>query len=150
MYHALLFLPLLLLGKNRRYRDTVGEGRAWPSLSEVLQIGGTFVLALFGWILFRAESLAHAVGYVKGMLTSSLFSMIYFPLDLHLSRFTAVTTCCFILVMFLFEWIHRERPHALSLRTPHLLVRHVVYIALLLIIYLFNAENPVGFIYFQF
>jgi preprotein translocase subunit SecG len=113
-------------------------------------MGGTFVLALFGWILFRAESLAHAVGYVKGMLTSSLFSMVYFPLDLHLSRFTAVTTCCFILVMFLFEWIHRECPHALSLRTSHSYVRYGVYIGLILAIYLFNAGNPVGFIYFQF
>jgi preprotein translocase subunit SecG len=113
-------------------------------------MGVTFVLALFGWILFRAESLTHAAGYVKGMLSPSLFGMVYFPLDLLLSRFTAVTTCFFILVMFLFEWIHRERPHALSFRTPYKSVRYAVYIALLLSIYLFNAGNPVGFIYFQF
>ena len=31
-FHALLFLPLILLGKNRRYTDVVAAGRKLPSL----------------------------------------------------------------------------------------------------------------------
>ncbi|MDR3129343.1 MAG: hypothetical protein LBU03_03760, partial [Tannerellaceae bacterium] len=71
-------------------------------------------------------------------------------LDLLLSRFTAVTTCFFILVMFLFEWIHRERPHALSFRTPHKSVRYAVYIIIVYVILIFRPSNPTDFIYFQF
>ena len=45
-YHALLFLPLILLGKNRRHTDTVAAERALPSLRELgadaahLPVGG--------------------------------------------------------------------------------------------------------------
>jgi D-alanyl-lipoteichoic acid acyltransferase DltB (MBOAT superfamily) len=149
-YHALLFLPLLLLHRNRRFRDVVADGRSLPTFRELIQMASTFVLVLFGWILFRAESLSHAIAYVKGIFTSSLFSMIRFPPELRLSRFTVATTFLFILVMFAFEWRHRDRLHALCLRTPNFSLRTATYIALLLIIYFFNAGNPVGFIYFQF
>lgn len=59
-YHALLFLPLILLGKNRRYTNTVAEGRLLPTLHEFLQMLLTFVLAIIGWIIFRAENLHQA------------------------------------------------------------------------------------------
>jgi D-alanyl-lipoteichoic acid acyltransferase DltB (MBOAT superfamily) len=149
-YHALLFLPLLLLHRNRRFRDTVAAGRSLPTLRELLQMASTFTLVLFGWILFRAESLSHAIAYIKGIFVPSLFSMIRFQGGRNLSRFTFAMTCLFILVMFLFEWRHRDTPHALSLHTPYRSVRYTIYITFLLIIYFFNAANPVGFIYFQF
>ena len=37
-YHALLFLPLLLLGQNRRYRDSVAENSFLPSVKELTQM----------------------------------------------------------------------------------------------------------------
>lgn len=40
-YHALLFLPLLLLGQNRRYRDSVAENSFLPSVKELTQMGVT-------------------------------------------------------------------------------------------------------------
>lgn len=33
-YHAILFLPLILLGKNRKYRDIVAKGKILPSINE--------------------------------------------------------------------------------------------------------------------
>jgi D-alanyl-lipoteichoic acid acyltransferase DltB (MBOAT superfamily) len=148
-YHALLFLPLLLLNRNRRFRDTVAAGQSLPTLRELFQMASTFVLVLFGWILFRAESLSHAIAYIEGIFTPSLLTMIRFS-GTSLSRFTVATTSLFILIMFFFEWCHRNHSYALSLQTSHRSVRYVIYIALLLIIYFFNAGNPVGFIYFQF
>jgi hypothetical protein len=113
-------------------------------------MGGTFVLALFGWILFRAESLAHAVGYVKGMLKPSLFDSIWVPEAGPRFMFTVVATCFFTVVMFLFEWLHRDCPHALCLRTSRRYVRYMVYIILLYVIWIFRPSNPSDFIYFQF
>ena len=59
-YHALLFLPLLLLGQNRRYRDSVAENSFLPSVKELTQMGVTFLLVLLGWILFRSEDISQA------------------------------------------------------------------------------------------
>ena len=53
-YHAFLFLPLILTGKNRKYTNQVAEGRVLPSLREVGQMLVTFFLAVFGWIIFRS------------------------------------------------------------------------------------------------
>ena len=47
-YHALLFLPLLLLGQNRRYRDSVAENSFLPSVKELTQMGATIFAGLIG------------------------------------------------------------------------------------------------------
>ena len=50
-YHAILFLPLILTGKNRKYTNQVAEGRFLPTLKEAGQMLLTFFLAVFGWIM---------------------------------------------------------------------------------------------------
>lgn len=52
LFHALLFLPLLLTSSNRKYRGIVAEGKLLPSWKEAIQIGTTFFLVVIGWILF--------------------------------------------------------------------------------------------------
>lgn len=69
-YHALLFLPLLLLGQNRRYRDSVAENSFLPSVKELTQMGATFLLVLLGWILFRSEDISQAAVYLERMFKS--------------------------------------------------------------------------------
>ena len=56
-YHAILFLPLILTGKNRKYTNQVAEGRWLPTLKEAGQMLLTFFLTMIGWIIFRAESI---------------------------------------------------------------------------------------------
>lgn len=67
-YHALLFLPLILLGKNRKYTNQVAEGRILPTIKETGQMLLTFFLAVFGWIIFRAPGFLTLLNYLKGML----------------------------------------------------------------------------------
>jgi D-alanyl-lipoteichoic acid acyltransferase DltB (MBOAT superfamily) len=143
-YHALLFLPLLLLGKNR---NTVAEGRRLPSLKESGQIAATFLLTLVGWVLFRAGSLAQAAGYMKGMCDKSLFGALRLPDEL---AGAATTTLFFIALMFVVEWLQRAREHGLALSVRQWPLRYIIYILLLVIIYFFDANNPTEFIYFQF
>lgn len=64
LFHALLFLPLLLTSSNRKYRGIVAEGKLLPSWKEAIQIGTTFFLVVIGWILFRAENMEQAIGYI--------------------------------------------------------------------------------------
>ncbi|MDR1499450.1 MAG: MBOAT family protein [Tannerellaceae bacterium] len=148
-YHALLFVPLLLFGKNRRYRDTAAAGRLFPNIKEVLQMLLTFGLVVVGWIIFRAESIGQAVDYIKRMCSKSLFSMPEMP-GIGITKALAATTFLFILILFITEWRHRERDHGLSIRLKSQTARYAVYIALILALLFFKAAEPASFVYFQF
>ena len=148
-YHALLFLPLLLLGQNRRYRDSVAENSFLPSVKELTQMGVTFLLVLWGWILFRSEDISQAAVYLERMFNASLFSA---PQLVGLGFGQLLLNKCFFFtaLMFIVEWIGRKQAHGLMIEDLSLPVRYVIYTVLLIIIYGFDASNPQGFIYFQF
>jgi D-alanyl-lipoteichoic acid acyltransferase DltB (MBOAT superfamily) len=74
-YHALLFMPLLLLGQNRRYTSMVAENRVLPTWKEGLAILTTFVFVVIGWIVFRAENISQAFDYMSRICSSSLFAL---------------------------------------------------------------------------
>ena len=141
-YHAILFLPLILLGKNRRYKDTVAEGRMLPTWKECGQMLWTFLLAVIGWIIFRAVSIGQAWDYLKGIFDRSLFSAPEAP---------GITGVCLgIGIMLVAEWLQRKREHALDLSAVKpAAVRYAIYLGVLFLTFAFggHAEN---FIYFQF
>lgn len=142
-YHALLFLPLLLLRKNRKYRDTVAAGRLLPTGSELLQMGLTFGWVMIGWVIFRAENMTQAMGYLGNMFSASLFSWPEWK-----GREIALGG---ILILLLVEWIQRCKEHTLVIdrQIPHQGIRWSIYYMLVLLILMFGGES-VDFIYFQF
>ena len=144
-YHALLFLPLILLGKNRRYTDTVAAGRALPSLRELGQMLLTFLLAATGWVLFRSDSIEQAFEYY-GLLTKHLFDgppTITSPLDAWVIGVS-------IAVMVVVEWMNRDRPHEFARQPRQRALRWGGYIVLLFAIGAYMVTNEMPFIYFQF
>jgi hypothetical protein len=150
-FHALLFIPLLLLGRNHRYRNTVAEGRTFPNPKELLQMSVTFLLTLVGWIIFRAESIGQAVGYLQRICSRSLFSIPKMPgIDLARAGELVASTLCFIFILFATEWRHREREHGLSLHVKNQAMRYIIYIVLLWALLFFPAIEPAAFVYFQF
>ena len=142
-YHALLFLPLILLGKNRKYRDTVAEGRLLPSFKELGQMALTFILVVFGWILFRANSIGMAWDYFRQMLSHGLFTMPFIIVGLKKCLFFA----CLMLIV---EWFSRTQDHCLQLskKCPFWVNCAINYIILIVILE-FSAHSQ-SFIYFQF
>jgi D-alanyl-lipoteichoic acid acyltransferase DltB (MBOAT superfamily) len=62
--HAVLFLPLLLAGRNRR---NTGDIQGWPSVRELLGMAWTFAAVTVAWVFFRAESVGVAVEYLTRM-----------------------------------------------------------------------------------
>ena len=74
LINAIYFLPLLLLGKNRKNIDTVAQGKILPSIKELFQMGITFALATLGWIFFRADSIGQAFAYIGNIFSKSLIS----------------------------------------------------------------------------
>ena len=135
IYHALLFIPLLLLNKNRRYtRNIAAEGKYLPSLKEAAQILGTFLLVLIGWIIFRANDISEAFDYL-----------------FEISFLYGKKALIYCLLLFIVEWFQREKEHGLrinrNVKSP--VIRWSIYYILIFIIILLQG-TPANFIYFQF
>lgn len=145
-YHALLFLPLILMGKNRKYRDTVAEGSIWPSLKEVVQMLQTFFLVVIGWIVFRSDSIGQACDYFARIWQWDTLQAPYrFFLQADIRSRSAA-----VIIMLLVEWLNRKNEHGLSLplNTPWY-VRYLIYFSISASIVFMCGSNQ-AFIYFQF
>ena len=142
LYHALLFVPLILTGGNKKYNNIVAEGKRIPSIREFLNIVITFVLILFGWIIFRATSISQAYGYMGKMLDYLSFTTPNDPL-------TLIKLLVFCSVLITIEWFQRQRDHGLDLKIKSPIARYAIYFTMLFFI-IAGSGNPVTFIYFQF
>ena len=132
LYNVLLFLPLILLGKSKRYKDAP---LVWKQLPQMLL---TFVLVTIGWIIFRAPSMAEAWGYVCAMCSASLFSQ---PATIQYPVWCAMAA---IILMLSLEWHYRD---AESVPLPKSIW---AYYPLIIAIWWFAYCNTQEFIYFQF
>lgn len=138
-FHALLFLPLILLGKNRKHTDVVADGRWLPTIKELGQMLLTFLLAALGWVLFRSQSIGEAVDVFIGMFGGGLT-------DISIPKRTLV----FVLILMVVEWLQRNREHGLSMEGVRSgMVRYACYLAVLTLIFVYGVFNET-FIYFQF
>ncbi len=138
-FHALLFLPLILLGKNRKYTDNVADSHWLPSIKEFCQMLLTIILAALGWILFRSQSLGEAVDFYGGLLSGGIGGA-NFPMR----------TLVFVLILMVVEWLQRRREHGLAMAGVRSgVVRYACYLAVLALIFVFGVFNET-FIYFQF
>ncbi len=145
-YHAILFLPLILLGKNRKYTNVVAEGKIFPSMKEIFQLTITFSLVAIGWVFFRAESIGQALGYLSGIFNMSLFSLPY--MKAFMNRFLPIFAS--IIIMILVEWLQRNKQHGLQLspKVPKI-VRYFIYLLFIFLIHRYQGDSST-FIYFQF
>lgn len=141
IYHATLFLPLLLLAKNRRNLNTVAEGKMWPAFRELTGMFVTFIFVVFGWIIFRAKDIDSAYKYIGNIFSRSFFSQ---------PELFSKKTFLFILVLLLVEWCQRTRQHGLDFSySTHKYIRYSMYFFIVFIILVY-AGNQSNFIYFQF
>lgn len=141
IYHALLFLPLILSGRNRRHVDVVAQWRSLPSMKEIVQMLSTFALCTLGWILFRAQSVKDAAGYVAGMVHRGE-GVDNLPVPWM--------TIGFVVLMIVIEWLNRKAEHGLDLgKVGSRFLRLIIYYILLIIILIFSVKSE-SFIYFQF
>jgi D-alanyl-lipoteichoic acid acyltransferase DltB (MBOAT superfamily) len=142
--NAIYFLPLLLAKKNRRNLGIVAQNSKFPSLSEGIQVLSTFSLTLIAWIFFRAENLYHAISYIQGIISPSLFTVPQLPRE-------ALLVMTFTLLMLIIEWIGRHDEFGLEKfgLKLHRSLRWTFYLSFSLIIILFSGKEQ-GFIYFQF
>ena len=145
LYHALLFIPLILWG-GQRYKDTVAHGRCLPTLREFASMLVTFLLVNFGWVLFRAPDFAGFCDFTSRLLSPSLLSV----QGLTMKMATTLMWCVGLVAV---EWLQRERQHVLQIdgyRIFSLQATRLALYALLVFLIFYFAGQVQTFIYFQF
>ena len=143
-YHAFLFLPLILMGKNRKYLNQVAEGRVLPTWKETGQMLFTFLLVTIGLIIFRSASIGQAWEFVCGIVDKSLFSI---PWIYSATYFVPMP---FILLLFLvMEWTGRNKECPLKLNGANRVLQWFVYVLFVVLVFSFGEASE-SFIYFQF
>ena len=144
LFHASLLAVYNILGARTKYEDIVAFNHKLPTPKEFLQMSLTFILAVFGWIIFRAENMTQAIDYYHCMLSNDFFD---------LSMFFEKENLCLCVGLLLIEWVQRSKQHALQIEGIKLLnhrcVRWGIYYIILLLIY-YKSGSGQTFIYFQF
>lgn len=141
-FHALLFLPLILLEKNRKYTNVVAEGRLLPTFKDLLRMLTTFILATLGWIIFRADNIDIAINYFTRLFDYTLWGV---P-----TLTNKVIIFTFLSLMIIIEWFHRGCNHGFTLeRVNNKFLRYIIYFAISFLIVI-NMGPEQNFIYFQF
>ena len=129
-FHALLFLPLFIMGKNRKNKD-------------VCQMFITFLLVVIGWIIFRAENIHQAWDYIMRMVTR-----FDFVLPAH-----GKDPLIYIAILLVVEWFQREKQFGLQIEEKGIFryqaVRWTLYYVLFITTLLLAGQQE-EFIYFQF
>lgn len=144
LYHALLFVPLLLVGNSKKY----GEFDNTISFTAKEKIGMviTFVFVVIGWVLFRAETLTGFVSYFIGLFN---YSSLGLP-NINPKRLLGVTECSLaIFVMMALEYRNRGKDIVLNFNTKSVLINWTGYLVIAIWTWLFFTVGQT-FIYFQF
>ena len=144
--NALYFLPLLLSNKNRTNLGTIAYGRHLPSIKEFFAMLLTFGMTVFAWIFFRANSMEHALSYISGIFSRSLFTI---PKMTGMDN--ALSTLIFVILFILIEWQGRNGQYATESlgKKWNRPLRYTFYYALIIAMIWFGGKEQ-QFIYFQF
>jgi D-alanyl-lipoteichoic acid acyltransferase DltB (MBOAT superfamily) len=142
--HALMFIPLLLVKKNRQHTDCIENREILKNPLIIGKVILTFLLVTVAWVFFRMPTLGGALHYIETMATS-LFSKPTKQFFVHQQAFFYG-----IIIMLIFEWINRTRKHGLQIVNWPTIVRWFIYLSLAFFIFMFGNFNQVEFIYFAF
>ena len=137
--HALLFIPLLLMKRNRLYLDTSTLHKLFPRFKESIQIVLTFLLITFFWIFFRAETITVAFDYINRLFNVTNWSNL-------IPEKSAIQLVFLLFFFVVLEWFNMLNEHPINGKFRILKVSALI----ILILILGNYSDKQEFIYFQF
>lgn len=143
-YHALLFVPLLWFGLNKRF--SAYQEDVTISAKEWMNILLTFVLAMIGWIIFRADNISDAWLYITKLCNVADYGI---P-NINPKRLFAICECMMAIVFVIFMEIrHKSDDIVLNFKSRYALLNWSGYIFVAVWAVLFYTVGQT-FIYFQF
>ncbi|MCG2461199.1 MBOAT family protein [Flavobacteriaceae bacterium F89] len=144
--HALFYIPVFLMGRNRMYADNViGENTYLPSVKEMMQVLATFSLVTFTRIFFRSPTLTDSFGYMKQIWTHFYYEPYVHPMGYRMIDFFV------LLALFnIYEYLIRKDERS-PFKFKSQITRFILYSMVVLGILLFYDDGVNrSFIYFQF
>lgn len=147
LYHGMLIVLYRVLHINTNDKNILACGRLLPTLKEIFQMAITLYLVVVGWVIFRADNISQAWGFVSRMILTSFD-------DFH-PRLGSIHTIVAIIALMLIEYIQRNKTHALQFSEKgmcrYAVVRWSIYLILANFVFQYSFINtPQEFIYFQF
>lgn len=137
LFHAILFLPLLLCENRKRYKQNTPY-----TLSDIFKISSVFIMVTIGWIIFRCQDMAEVWLYIEKLCSPSLFAK---PEGV----IWALPAMIFSVIMFMMEWNKKGEEFPLVNMGHNRIFRWGVYVFLILSIVYYQGK-PADFIYFKF
>lgn len=137
--HALLFLPLLLRGKNRIHLREQSIKRI-----EVLKMILTFILVTVAWIYFRSDNVPSANQYLIEMISGNWVDLSFFT-----GRFKYLLLFLIAIGSIVAMLAHEIKAYKSAQREVRLSASFKLFYCLL-IVFMGAFKNPLEFIYFQF
>ena len=146
LYHAFLLIIFIWLGRTAKDQTPIAENRLLPTWKELLQMIATFCLIMFGWIIFRSDSLITFAQYIQNLCQTGTLRAFY--------RFFVQPDIwpksVFIIIMMMVEWVQRNKEHGLELNRAKPWLRWAICSIIVLLICCFTDNEIGSFIYFQF
>ncbi len=146
--HAIFFLPSFIFNTNKKYQSGIINPSGFrQSVVEIALVLKTFVFVTFAWIFFRAESVQHALSYIRRMFSTSLFS---FPKLSGEKNIEALLSLLFIFIMIVVEWRQRNKQYVFELYwKKNIVFQLFVLTGIISMLFFFTGKSD-SFIYFQF
>ena len=144
--HAIFYIPVYLMGRNRMYADNVvGEKTLLPTPIEILQVLLTFVLVTFSRIFFRSPTLTDSFAYINQIINNFTYESYIHPMGYRMLDFYL------LLGLFIFYEYLIRRHEREPFRFKSKIVRFLLYVIVVLAMLLFYDDGVNrSFIYFQF
>lgn len=143
LYHGLLFILLLLLGKFGKKAELRVGRFGMPCIRDLSMIVLTFLIVAIGAVIFRAESVSQAILFYQSIFFSEEC------IGLYNNSWVLLTIILFIPVLVLCEWWSRNEEFPLTFSEACPIKKWCVYWLLAILIYIFQGTSQ-DFIYFQF
>ncbi|PKP20992.1 MAG: membrane-bound O-acyltransferase family protein [Bacteroidetes bacterium HGW-Bacteroidetes-21] len=143
LLHGLALSYEILTRKQRKKWSKKTPVFIYDSLSMLL----TFIFWNITLVFFRSASIHDALGYFKGMFSTSLFSAPHPDIGVN-----PLTISVLIPLFIIFEWMQRDKQHAMQIDSTRMSrpVRWACYFLLIFLIGMLGNTGDVPFIYFQF
>ncbi len=145
LIHAVGFIPLYFLTKNKKYVDgSDSKNRFLFKINDFFKIFSTFIFVSFAWIFFRLD-----MNLSLNVIKQIYYSFLNNP-ETQLKFLFGEPILIYIAVILISDWWLRYDER--KLRVPsNFIIRYIIYILLTLFsIMSFMTNEQNSFIYFQF
>lgn len=145
LYHGLLFVPLILSGSFNRKTKLQTTRLGLPKIGDLGKMVLTFTLVTISFVIFRADNIQQAWEYSCSVVRNDMLTI---PLLINRNFYAPLFSC--IVILFVVEWIQREKEHALDLSiVKSQVAKFSIYIVLIGLVFWLGGHAET-FIYFQF